>query len=42
MMEEVAFVFRFPPSELDRLTLTKLHQWHRAARRIQKQTRGTF
>ena len=36
-MEEVAFTFRFPPSELERLTPSKLLRWHAAAGRLQKQ-----
>ncbi|MEQ8585157.1 MAG: GpE family phage tail protein [Thalassobaculaceae bacterium] len=37
MSEEVAFVFHFPPSELDRMTVRQLRRWHEAARRIHKQ-----
>lgn len=40
MSEEVAWVFHFPPSEIDRLTPAQLIRWHRAARRIHKAQHG--
>lgn len=36
-MEEVAFVFHFQPSELERMTIAKLIRWHKAAGRIMEQ-----
>ena len=36
-MEDVAWTFRFPPSELERMTPRQLMRWHRAATRIQRQ-----
>lgn len=33
-------MFRFPPSEIDRLTAAELLRWHSAAVRIHRQTGG--
>jgi hypothetical protein len=41
MMEEVAYVFHWPPSELGRLTIPQLRRWHQAAARIHKQVHAT-
>ena len=37
MMEEVAWVYHWPPSEIERMTPTRLERWHAAACRIQRQ-----
>lgn len=39
-MEEVAFTFNFPPSELDRMKVSKLLKWHRGVSRIQGKLNG--
>lgn len=39
-MEEVAYVFHFPPSELECMKIGQLLKWHAAARRINKQISG--
>ncbi|MFP3943817.1 MAG: GpE family phage tail protein [Alphaproteobacteria bacterium] len=39
-MEEVAWTFHFPPSELERMTVSQLRKWHRGAARINKQLAG--
>ena len=36
-MEEVAWVYRWPPSELYSMTLPQMLRWHAAALRIQRQ-----
>ena len=38
MMEDLAWVYRWPPSELYAMTPTQIVRWHAAARRIQRQT----
>ena len=39
-MEETAFSFHFPPSELARMNMKQLLRWHAAAARINKRLRG--
>ncbi|WP_350051958.1 GpE family phage tail protein [Marivibrio sp.] len=36
-MEEVAFTYHWPPSELRKLTVRELINWHDGARRINRQ-----
>jgi hypothetical protein len=33
-MADLAYIFHFQPSELDRLTWPQIMEWHRQARRI--------
>ena len=40
MMEEVAWVYRWPPSELYPMTPSRLRRWHAAACRIQRHLEG--
>lgn len=37
-MEEVAFVFHFQPSELEKMKFSRLLKWHAAATRINQQS----
>ncbi len=39
-MEEVAFTFHVQPSELERMTVSRLLKWHRGAARIQGKLNG--
>ncbi|MCY4753254.1 GpE family phage tail protein [Pelomonas aquatica] len=39
-MADLAYVFHWPPSELDALTMDELEAWHSQALRLMKQANG--
>jgi len=40
MMEDVAWTFGWPPSELNKLHVSDLKRWHEAANRINRRVYG--
>jgi hypothetical protein len=40
-MAELAFVFHWPPSEMDAMTVDELQAWHDQASRLMERTHGS-